>query len=275
MYKEDGMMRTIKLLLVGLFLGLLAVPAQGQCLRIKKYVSVDSGMTWHDAETPPGPSTTVGSDVMFKVVVCNCGDVPLTEIRVSDPYFTFPGVATELAVGECDESDVVTVLAVEGQHRNEACVTAAEIFPAWTCNKAYYITGEGCTPDYWKDSPGCWECYDPEDDFGDTFGIPEQELRRNGKSTHPNPNLMQALNANGGGINALARHAVAALLNACDGDIAYPMTVSGIIAAVQEAVPDGDIEGLKDMLDMYNNYGCGQSSDDTASPCSPEDEPPV
>jgi hypothetical protein len=274
MFKEDGMMRTIKLLLVGLFLGLLAVPAQGQCLRIKKYVSVDSGMTWHDAETPPGPSTTVGSDVMFKVVVCNCGDVPLTEIRVSDPYFTFPGVVTELAVGECDESDVVTALAVEGQHRNEACVTADQT--GWTCNKAYYIGEvvgeEGCTPGYWKNSPGCWECYDPEDDFSDTFAIPEQELRGKGKSTYPNPTLMQALNANGGGINALARHAVAAVLNACDADIDYPMTEGQIIAAVQAAVPDGDIEGLKDMLDMYNNYGCGQSSDNAKHPCSPEDD---
>jgi len=134
------------------------------------------------------------------------------------------------------------------------------------------IGGEqGCTPGYWKNSPGCWECYAPGDSFEAIFGV-DVTLRGKGKSTIGAPTLMQALNANGGGINALARHAVAALLNACDGDIDYPMSEGQIIAAVQAAVAVGepDISELMDELADYNELGCGQSADDAEEPCSEE-----
>jgi hypothetical protein len=39
-------------------------------------------------------------------------------------------------------------------------------------------------------------------------------LRSGGQGTIDNPTLLDALNATGGGVNALARRAVAALLNA-------------------------------------------------------------
>ena len=73
---------------------------------------------------------------------------------------------------------------------------------------------------------------------------------------------MQALNGYGGGVTALARHAVAAILNACDQDIAYPMGVGQVIAAVDDALDMGEpyVTELKDTLDYFNNYGCPQDA---------------
>jgi hypothetical protein len=131
---------------------------------------------------------------------------------------------------------------------------------------------EGCTPGYWKNSPGCWECYDPEDYFSDVF---ETEITiGSGKKEIHNPTLMQALNGNGGGVTALARHAVAALLNACDQDIAYELSEADVIFMVLDALQFGSppIEELKNMLDEFNNAGCLQSSDNAKIPCSPSDD---
>ena len=70
---------------------------------------------------------------------------------------------------------------------------------------------------------------------------------------------MEALNANGGGIDALARHAVAALLNAAHPDVNYPLSTTEIINAVQQAIADGEpaITDLKNELDMLYNAGGG------------------
>jgi hypothetical protein len=85
-------------------------------------------------------------------------------------------------------------------------------------------------------------------------------LRGKGKATYPAPTLLEALDANGGGINALARHAVAALLNISHPDIAYAggMNVAGLIADVQEAVASGEdaIDALHLLLADYNEAGC-------------------
>ena len=75
---------------------------------------------------------------------------------------------------------------------------------------------------------------------------------------------MQALNFGGGSGNCgaaqiLLRASVAALLNAADGDIAYPMDVGEVISAVNAALASCNrtcILALATELDMYNNYGC-------------------
>src|SRR5205823_1608252 len=37
-----------------------------------------------DADSPPGPSFAIGSQVMFTYVVTNRGDLPLTDVAVTD-----------------------------------------------------------------------------------------------------------------------------------------------------------------------------------------------
>ena len=70
------------------------------------------------------------------------------------------------------------------------------------------------------------------------------------------PTLLQALNAQGGGVNALARHAVAALLNASNPDVDSDFTTAEVIALVQEAIATGDFERIKNILAAANEQGC-------------------
>ena len=53
-------------------------------ISIKKYVSGDGGDTWHDANSPPGPSVDPEQKPMFKFVISNAGNVTLSEVSISD-----------------------------------------------------------------------------------------------------------------------------------------------------------------------------------------------
>jgi len=114
----------------------------------------------------------------------------------------------------------------------------------------------GCTPGFWKNNiEGVWETYAPTNEFINVFGVSSFSIGK-GKKGVLDPNLLEALNANGGGIDALARHAVAALLNAAHGDVAYPWTEAQIISAVQAAFASEDYESLKNQLAGFNEEGC-------------------
>ncbi|MDH3224417.1 MAG: hypothetical protein OEO23_11935, partial [Gemmatimonadota bacterium] len=65
--------------------------------------------------------------------------------------------------------------------------------------------GEGCTPGYWKQPHhfDSWTGYDPEDLFSSAF-----------EDAFPGMTLLEVLKQGGGGLKALGRHTVAALLNA-------------------------------------------------------------
>jgi hypothetical protein len=83
-----------------------------------------------------------------------------------------------------------------------------------------------------------------------------------------NPTLGQAVGMNGGGENALARHAVAALLNAMHPGVSYPMDPAAVITAVQNAYSTADdvstpgneraaaIEAVHHLFEGYNEIGC-------------------
>ena len=110
---------------------------------------------------------------------------------------------------------------------------------------------EGCTPGYWKQDQhfDSWTApYDPSDDFDATFGV-------NLFST--NITLLQALELNGGkgGLNQLARAAVAALLNAASSGVDSPQTIAQVIAAVQGATP-ATYESVKNTFATNNELGC-------------------
>jgi hypothetical protein len=112
--------------------------------------------------------------------------------------------------------------------------------------------GEGCTPGFWKNHPEEWPApYDPADLFSDVFGVTI--------AGDPDLTLGEALRLGGGGENALARAAVAALLNAASDEVNFEFTVEEVIEKVQDAIASGDpeeIEDLKDELDRENNRGC-------------------
>ncbi|MBN1974263.1 MAG: carboxypeptidase regulatory-like domain-containing protein [Sedimentisphaerales bacterium] len=136
-------------------------------------------------------------------------------------------------------------------------------------NEEVVETGdEGCTPGFWKnnaDKKGAvaWECYGPEDLFSEVFGQ-IITIRGTGRSTITDPTLLQALGANGSGINLLARSAVAALLNAANTNINYAMSVDDVLDAVYDVLDEGtdeEIQALGSELDEYNNAGCPINQD--------------
>ena len=108
------------------------------------------------------------------------------------------------------------------------------------------LTG-GCTPGYWKAEQhfDSWPAgYTPDMLFTDA-GFDD---------AFPGMTLLEVLNLGGGGLNALGRHTVAALLNAASG-------VSGVdVGDLQNAFNENwdteFAEELKDVLDFLNNLGC-------------------
>jgi hypothetical protein len=124
--------------------------------------------------------------------------------------------------------------------------------------------GEGCTPGYWKNNAKNWEHsawvgYFPSDSFETVFSV-NVTLRGARRTTYPTPTLLEALDANGGGINALARHAVAALLNIANPNISYGIgSTAALITMVHDAIVSGNesqIDALHLLLAGYNEAGC-------------------
>jgi hypothetical protein len=108
---------------------------------------------------------------------------------------------------------------------------------------------EGCTPGYWRQTQhfDSWTGYEPTDNFETVFEVDA--------SFDPH-SLLDAVRLGSGGENALARHAVAALLNAASSDVDYEYSVSEVKDMVQEAYETGNFEHFKDLLADQNEAGC-------------------
>ncbi len=102
------------------YTGVLAVPG----ISVKKYVSPDNGLTWFDAETPTGP--VIYSDVspQFEFVVTNTGNVPLTQVTVTDSVYGVISVGGNLDVGASFGIIIIRPWS-EGQHENQAVATGS------------------------------------------------------------------------------------------------------------------------------------------------------
>jgi hypothetical protein len=105
---------------------------------------------------------------------------------------------------------------------------------------------EGCSQGYWKNKLSQWSDtgYSPNDDFDATFGV---------NAFSPNIKLKTAIDLNGGGLKKLARHAVAALLNAGDPDVAYALAPNEVITLVRDAITTCQYEPLASQLEQYND----------------------
>jgi len=113
---------------------------------------------------------------------------------------------------------------------------------------------EGCTPGFWKNHTEVWgpTGLSPSQTLESVFDIPDS-------LGLDDVTLLEALGLNGGGVNALLRHAVAGLLSALHPDIVdYPAQPQFIIGPVNTALASGDaseIEARKNDLDTWNNSG--------------------
>jgi hypothetical protein len=110
--------------------------------------------------------------------------------------------------------------------------------------------GEGCTPGYWKQTQhfDSWPAlYAPTTKFSTVF-----------ESAFGTTTLLDVVKLGGGGLNALGRHTVAALLNAANPDVDYGMTAAQVIAKFNAAYPGSSAayEALKNEFEAANERGC-------------------
>jgi hypothetical protein len=142
--------------------------------------------------------------------------------------------------------------------------------------------GGGLTPGFWKSNAANAARRPEKFAFG---GDPNDPLAWHDTGIHPNTPLsdafgvdcfpagvtfVQALNMNGGGINALMRHAAAAYLNAAHDEaqvamgkepcINYPLSTAEVVDLACDAIADGSagaINAAKDTLAGFNELGAG------------------
>jgi hypothetical protein len=107
---------------------------------------------------------------------------------------------------------------------------------------------EGCTPGYWKQwhHYDSWVGYAPSDDYATVFGVTPSFTAT----------LGQAVAFGSGGEKALARHAVAALLNAASPGVSYAYGTAEVIDLVRWAYSTGEFEAVKDSLAAENETSC-------------------
>jgi len=241
----------------------------GGCIEIEKQVSADDGNTWLDADTS-GDAPTVVNGVMYRYIVKNCGDLILYRdcgvikdeaLGIDLPWYgdmnpgeevfvtkDTPGFESlyqpELCKEDCGFK--VNTVVVEGSPCDDCTDKVTDQDSAWVncdCN-------EGCTPGYWKQPHhfDSWPApYTPDTLFSDVF-----------EDAFPGLTLLDALKLRGGGLNALGRHTVAALLNAASPDVDYDLTVAEVIDAFNEIYPANKFQYnlLKGYFEDFNEEGC-------------------
>ncbi len=124
------------------------------------------------------------------------------------------------------------------------------------CNEQLTVQNNysGLTPGFWKNHTCLWQGNKPTDSFNAVFGVCIKI------GCDSNPTLLTALQSGGGGVTALARQAVAALLNSEHQYINYPLTKTQIINLVQNAIKGGNcatISALANQLEAYNSLEGG------------------
>lgn len=255
-------------------------------INIKKYTN---GV---DADTAAeAPVVAVGSTVTwtYEVTTASAPPVPLQNIVVTDDAGT-PGVPGDdfspapvlsggYNVGDTSQDNLLdpgetwkyeeTGTATLGLYENVATVTGDpedERCEQVTDSDLSHYTGEalgtqGCTPGYWKQCQHFWAWtvpYTPSTLFSAVF-----------ENAFPGLTLLQVLELQGGGLEALGRHTVSALLNAAAANVAYPYTVQQVIDAFNAVYPGGDYEGLKDAFADANELFCPlDNGDEPASTCT-------
>jgi hypothetical protein len=118
--------------------------------------------------------------------------------------------------------------------------------------------GHGCTPGFWRNwtgkgpQPNAWAQtgYSPDQLFSSVFD-----------DAFPGKTLHQVVSQGGGGLNALGRHTVAALLNAAHPNVSYDLSASEVIAQFNAVYPGNTAayNRLKDAFEAFNEQGCSLS----------------
>src|SRR4029079_2168351 len=162
-----------------------------------------------------------------------------------------------------------TMIVKNTSYTNVATVTGNEPRTSQTVtaqDTAAYLarqTATGLTPGFWKNNADnknaiAW----PHNPDGTLVWSPGQAVSTMFSalitvgSPYADLSLADALALGGGGVEALLRHGISAVLGATSPFVAYPMTAAEVINAVNAAILAGDATGtenLKNKLAGYNN----------------------
>ena len=108
---------------------------------------------------------------------------------------------------------------------------------------------EGCTPGYWKVDVHL-------DSWAGTGYSPDQKFDTVFEDAFGEQTLLEVLWNGGGGLEALGRHTVAALLNSASGGVDYPYSTAMVIGTFNGVYPGGNYEGVKNIFAGFNELGC-------------------
>jgi uncharacterized repeat protein (TIGR01451 family) len=232
-------------------------------------IAIEKATNGEDADEGPGPTLVAGDPVTWTYVVTNSGNVPLSEVVVTDDQ----GVGVSCPQSSLEVGEVMTCTgsgsAVIGQYRNVGTATGtAPNGAAVSDSDPSHYNGQhpdpqprdGCTPGYWKNHTDSWAAAGlaPSQTVASVFGE---------AAAHPGlgfSSLLQALGFDGGtgvegGAQNLLRAGVAALLNASHPGVFYPRMPFAVIADVDAQLAGGSRDAMLDLaaaLDADNNFGC-------------------
>ncbi|MBT8121731.1 MAG: hypothetical protein KJO10_04265, partial [Gammaproteobacteria bacterium] len=226
------------------------------------------------------PQIAPGDVVTWTYQVMNTGDVPFgeAELTVTDDRGVVPVLDTSsdtggdlilspgetwiyTAIGQALELSIEPTLTEPGcndgrpTYVNMGKVVTSP-FDLMDTDPSHYCNppqgGEGCTPGFWKQEHhfAAWlnPPYDPNDLFSDHF-----------EDAFPGMTLLEVLEQGGGGLEALGRHTVAALLNTATADVSYGFGTSQDVINAFNAVHPGsndDYNDLKNEFSGLNEQGC-------------------
>jgi hypothetical protein len=223
-----------------------------------------------------------GQAILFDGTVTNSGNVALLGVTVvddngtpADPSDDVTFNLGDLAPGASANYNGSYTPSLAGFHTNTVVASGSDAVESGpvsatasaTCEVPPPPEFEGCTPGFWKNSPGSWVGYSPDQLVGSVFSLPNGVLSAQlGDDT-----LMEALSYPGGdnlvgAAQILLRAAVASLLNAAHPDVDFPRTEAEIIADVNAALATKDratILALASALDADNNLGCDLANDNS------------
>jgi uncharacterized repeat protein (TIGR01451 family) len=249
----------------------------------------------------------VGDKIIYTISVSNTGNITLTNVTLEDTLIedTLDNDANDDGVIDGDDGDGMLEVGETWIWTGEYTVTQADYDAALESPGIYYIRNtatadsnqtdpvtsseevslvevafEGLSPGYWKNHPSDWDGISTSTSFENFFFGGQQSnlkwlVKTPGKGkekfvSQQDITMQQALELTGGAEAALARQAVAAVLNSRDEDVTYRFTEAQIKEWVTEALSgmpvdlenDGivefqagtqAIEGVKNLLDYNNN----------------------
>lgn len=205
-----------------------------------------------------------GATMKIVDVVHVSGDTYLFTLQVtgSKLNFTLPAPFQVTFNGANNTTIVMPTFCVPGLQSvsGQATLAGASLTGTWTSgskngtmqgalasNPCPTPGGEGLGYDHYNQSQNFddWHTWTPEDSFETVFGVELPQAKT----------LLEALDADGAGMNALLRQGVAALLNANNPDVNYLYTQQQVIEMVQNAFTSGEYDATAGLFQTQNELG--------------------